>query len=80
MLSYDNSQEVNDVIWLHCGIVRQPHSLDNVYTNLPLWQQLKIAERGFVEGFQIGGVIMLGEYESFVFIDKGGNSAGVLSI
>lgn len=32
-----------------------------------------------MEGFQIGGIIMLGEYESFVFINKGGNSAGVLS-
>ncbi len=39
---------------------------------------LKIAERDFLEGPQKRGIIMLGEYELSIFINKGGNSAGIL--
>ncbi|MBA7667019.1 hypothetical protein ES703_75104 [subsurface metagenome] len=40
---------------------------------------LEIAERGFVERFQIGYIIMLYEYESPVLVSKNCSSAGLLS-
>ena len=41
-------------------------------------KRLKITERGFREGLQVGCIIMLGKYELSIFINKGGDSAGVL--
>jgi len=42
------------------------------------WRHLKIIELGFLDGFQIGSIIMLGKYKLSFFIKKGGDAAGIL--
>ena len=58
-------------------IAHQPYSLIMLTVALPRGQRLKITERGFLERFQIRGIIMPGKDESPIFIDKSGNSASV---
>jgi len=40
--------------------------------------RLKITKGGFLEGFQIGSIVVLGKDEASVSVGEGGNATGIL--